>query len=113
MSLSKKSLKIVFFVLTVSFGFSSNAGFSVASYSASKDNDLMKMYVFGIANGILYSNHYVKGTSSGPMLCKVKQLKINEYLDMLDVEINRPDTMANDEIEKLMLQGLMNKFLCK
>ena len=67
------------------------AGYSVDSYLENNSNELMQMYVFGVANGYLNLNVYVRKTETGPIFCAnpaknliLSKLKLPDFLKILN-----------------------------
>jgi hypothetical protein len=96
------------------------AGYSVDVYQENKSNELIKMYVFGLANGYLNANVYMRSTDAGPMFCAntdknliLSRLKLPDFLRILDMEISKEGLATNKNIEKLLLQGMLKELNCE
>lgn len=96
------------------------AGYPVNVYEENKSNELIKMYVFGLANGYLNSNVYMRSTTAGPMFCGnpaknlvLSRLKLPDFLSILDTEISKEGPATNKNIEVLLLQGMLNELTCE
>jgi hypothetical protein len=96
------------------------AGYSVDVYVENKSNELIQMYVFGLANGYLNSNVYMRSTDAGPMFCAnpaknliLSRLKLPDFLKILDAEISKEGLATSKNIEKLLLQGMLNELKCE
>lgn len=115
-----KSLKILISLIITLGSTISAAGYSVQAYKENKSNDLMKMYIYGLGNGYLYSNVYMRGTSIGPIFCpnpdagfKISEMKLDNFITILDFEILQKKPNNNTDIETILLQGMMNFLSCK
>jgi hypothetical protein len=107
-------------LIPIFIGNAAYAGYSVDSYLENKSNELMQMYVFGVANGYLNSNVYMRKTEVGPIFCPnlqknliLSKLRLPDFLKILDAEISKESPGATKNIEVLLLQGMLNELKCE
>ena len=106
--------------ISIFFGNFAYAGYSVDSYLENNSNELMQMYVFGVANGYLNSNVYMRKTESGPIFCPnpaknliLSKLRLPDFIKILNAEISKEGPGTTKNIEILLMQGMMSELKCE
>lgn len=96
------------------------AGFSVDTYKDNSESEIIQAYIWGVGNGLLNANVYIRGTALGPMFCPnpsknyiLSKLRNDDFVRILENEIVRVRASGSENIEKLLFQGMLNDLKCK
>ncbi len=106
------------FLLLISGGYAF-AGFSVDTYKNNSESEIIQAYIWGVGNGLLNANVYIRGTALGPMFCPnpsknyiLSKLRNDDFIRILENEIVRAGAGGSENIEKLLFQGMLNDLRC-
>lgn len=116
------AVAIHIFILIFSFN-SAFAGLPVKVYLTLKkdDNSAIKMHIFGLVDGYMWSNEVQKAKGNIPLFCLPNNLTLNieNYISILDDEIEKQkkelDKKSIEELRigLLLLIGIATTFPCK
>lgn len=99
-----------------------SAEMSVRQYLADRDaanrsafDRLVKPYLTGVGEGLLWANAQLKAQKSTPFFCDPDDVSLTttDYLAIVDGETKQPYVQPEYPIELLLLKGLQGKFPCK
>lgn len=101
---------------------SASAEMTVRQYLADRDaanksafDRLVRPYLTGVGEGLLWANAQLKAQKSTPFFCDADDVNLttDEFLSVVDGEAKQPYAEPEYPIELLMLKGLQRKFPCK
>lgn len=108
-------LRIIFYLLLFTSS-ASHAGMLVKNYEKMKNNDLVKLYIYGVGEGYSWSNASLSNKNQAPLYCQPKKMILNNenYLTLLDTSIRESTQGNKDEliVEALLLTQLIKVFPC-
>jgi hypothetical protein len=89
------------------------AEISVKAYKLARTDSEMRTYVLGVGRGIEWANASLPGGRA--IYCPPPHMVFNQgnFIDLIDRAIKDPATKDTDQIEVLLLTGLINDFPCK
>jgi hypothetical protein len=117
-SMKKTSLALLLLLTSVN----AYAEMSVRQYLADRDasnksafDRLVKPYLTGVGEGLLWANAQLKAQKGTPFFCDSDDVSLttNDYLAILDSETREHYVQPEYPIELLMLKGLQARFPCK
>jgi hypothetical protein len=101
---------------------SSSAEMTVGQYLADRDaanksafDRLVKPYLTGVGEGLMWANAQLKAQKSTPFFCDSDEVTLTtaDYLKVIDGETRESYVQPEYPIELLVLKGLQKKFPCK
>jgi hypothetical protein len=99
-----------------------SAEMTVRQYLADRDaaskaafDRLVKPYLTGVGEGLMWANAQLKAQKSAPFFCDPDEVTLttDEYLSVVDGETKQPYVEPDYPIELLLLKGLQRKYPCK
>jgi len=115
-----KALSIALLLLVASP--SASADMTVRQYVADRDaanksafDRLVKPYLTGVGEGLMWANAQLKAQKSMPFFCDPDEVNLTsaDYLKVVDEETRQSYVQPEYPIELLVLRGLQKKFPCK
>lgn len=92
-----------------------NADMKITDYTVGNVDRVQKMYLVGVGNGLKWQERYTHKVKGIQVFCMPKEsiLNVNNYIQILDNEINKGIYPDSSYIELIMLVGFINTFPCK
>ncbi len=111
-------MKYLFLFVFFLYCNSANA-FTVSEYQElkknSKDLEILKTYFEGVGSGIFWSNVFIHQKLKEKLWCPPQNIKLNSdhYISIIDGELKSRFRFEDEDIEPILLEGLVNAFPCK
>lgn len=108
-----RSIKSLIFMSTLMFCSGSTA-LELQDYERIRGNEMIDLYIGGVATGIFWSSLQIKSQGNAPLYCPPEKLAFTtgQYVSILDRYIAGQSLVPDYPVELAMLLALRDAFPC-